>query len=65
MTVEITRFIDFNNAVIADFLDEAEEGDLMKAEARPRVLGADVLYENRSVRKCSQYQSLPEALASL
>lgn len=37
----------------------------MGAESGPSIFGANVLYENRSGRKRSQYQSLPKALASL
>lgn len=38
-----TSFVDFNNTVIADLFQQAEEGDLMGAEARGDVIRADVV----------------------
>lgn len=50
--LSITRFVDFNHAVIGDFLEESEEGNLVGAKARQHGVSSNVLYEDRSRRKC-------------
>lgn len=62
---KFTSFVNFDDAVIADSFEEAEKGNLVGTETGHRVVGADVVYENRSGGERRQYQSLPQALASL
>ena len=42
-----TGFIDFDNTVIRNLLEEAKKRDLMEAEARKHVIGSNVLDNDR------------------
>lgn len=58
-----TGLVDLDDAVVADLLEEAEEGDLVGAEAGPRVVGADILHDDGGGGEGGEEQPLPQVLA--
>lgn len=60
-----TGFVDFDDTIIANFLEQAEKRDLVGAEAGPCVVMTDVVDKHRRRRKSSEEKTKPEVLASL
>lgn len=50
----ITSFVNFDNAIVADFFKQAKERDFVFLKTRPRLIGAYILDENRCEREGRQ-----------
>lgn len=61
----VTGFVDFDVAIVADDFEESEERNVVFVEARPCLIGANVLDENGSGGESREKKALPEAPASL
>lgn len=56
--------VEVDGVVVGDLVEEAEERDLVRAEPRRRVPGADVLDGDGCGRERRQHQPLPEVAAA-
>jgi hypothetical protein len=59
-----TSLVEVDGVVVGDLVDEAEQGDLVRAEPRRGVPGADVLDGDRRGGQRRQHQPLPEVPAA-
>lgn len=57
--------VDLDDTVVGELLEEAEEGDLLGAEAWRGIVGSDFVDDHRRGREGGQEEALPEALAAL
>jgi hypothetical protein len=59
-----TCFIDFNDAAVCHFLNEAQQASLVVSEAWVLIALPDALYAYSLTRKCRTYQALAKMLTA-